>query len=156
MFQALANAILATHWQDRALPVEPEVIARARHIQVIDLPEEDRDRYQGHAITSMGREVIYVNPRLIPTRQRFVIAHCLGHIELKHINPPKEMAYHLSSNTVDPMEAEANAFALALMIPSTHLKNRIKNGTHSARELGTIFQMSELSVYVRMKDLKII
>jgi Zn-dependent peptidase ImmA (M78 family) len=72
-----------------------------------------------------GRIVIGVNAEHAPTRQRFTIAHELGHLKLHRENALYVdrnfrvlMRDDRSSQAVDPEEVEANAFAAELLMPT--------------------------------------
>lgn len=97
-----------------------------------------------------GARYAIVNRRDHPHRQRFSLAHEIGHLELFHdvrfvlrepvdIDHPPALAY---SRANDPREREANLFAGELLVPLTMLKKACADGIDLAR-LGVIFVVSQ-------------
>lgn len=77
--------------------------------------------------------VIGVEKTHPPARQRFTIAHEIGHLvmhDLGDLHVDKEFLVRLrspiSSEAVDVDEIEANAFAAALLMPESILRNDVK------------------------------
>ncbi|WP_050426274.1 ImmA/IrrE family metallo-endopeptidase [Bradyrhizobium tropiciagri] len=109
-----------------APPVPIERIIKARNI-VLQHAALD-DNLSGMAYIQDGVGIIGVNALHHPNRQRFSAAHELGHHELHGAEIRK--AVHVdrmfrvllrddvSSQGVDPLEIEANAFASELLMPS--------------------------------------
>ena len=50
-------------------------------------------------------------------RQRFAVAHCLGHHALGHTNVPSDPVSHYKTGKMVPSEVAANRFALCLLMP---------------------------------------
>jgi Zn-dependent peptidase ImmA (M78 family) len=76
-----------------------------------------------------GSPVIGVNSHHPPVRQRFTVAHELGHYLLGdedslHIDRELRLRSNLSSQGVDSDEIEANLFAAELLMPGFLLKPR--------------------------------
>lgn len=70
-------------------------------------------------IESDGTCMIMYNMSMAEVRQRFTVAHELGHFALGHIEVGGESS-QLSNKS---QEAEANTFAGELLVPSGHLRN---------------------------------
>lgn len=93
--------------------------------------------------------VIAVNDSHPQTRQRFSIAHELGHFILNHqgtffINRGAiNFRNSLSSSGEDKLEREANAFAAELLMPEIFLKKDIKNATISLGELERLEELAD-------------
>ena len=115
----------------RHVPVPLEDIARGEGVQII------RQRFQGSesgfALRQDGRKIIGVNASTSPRRQRFTIAHELGHL---HIHDTRALTVDnsvrvyqrngLSSMATDDDEIEANAFAAALLMPREHVIKEVE------------------------------
>src|SRR5690242_20712862 len=104
-------------------PIPVERIARIRGTQLKYVPFEGD--MSGLLFHEDGYIIIGVNELHPKTRQRFTIAHELGHLELHshdelHIdrNYRIYLRNQLSSQAVDPAEIEANAFAAELLMPT--------------------------------------
>jgi Zn-dependent peptidase ImmA (M78 family) len=81
------------------------------HVVVLDLGE----RVAGAHVVRPDCPLLFVNGRQPPARQRFTLAHELGHHRLGHatvVDRPQAFSDHH-----DPLEVEANAFAAELLIP---------------------------------------
>jgi len=97
-----------------------------------------------------GARYAIVNRRDHPHRQRFSLAHEIGHLELFHavrfvlrepidIDHPPALGY---SRTSDPREREANIFAGELLVPLAMLKQACADGINLER-LGELFVVSQ-------------
>jgi Zn-dependent peptidase ImmA (M78 family) len=109
----------------KAAPVPVERIIKARNVMLQYAPlEED---LSGMAFIKDGVGIIGVNALHHPNRQRFTAAHELGHHVLhapdiqKTVHVDKGfrvlMRDAVSSQGIDPLEVEANAFASELLMP---------------------------------------
>ena len=116
-----------------------------------------------------GKAVIGVNALHSPTRQRFTIAHELGHLILHkdeqfHVdeNSPIGFRSRLSSQAVDSDEIEANQFAAELLMPVSLLNIEISKippntGTEEAiTMLADTFGVSEQAMTFRLSGLGIL
>ena len=124
----LARAILRD-FGVKGVPIPVERIIKAKHIILQYAPlEED---LSGMAYIKDGVGIIGVNALHHPNRQRFSAAHELGHHELhayeirKAVHVDKGFRVLLrddvSSQGIDPLEIEANAFASELLMPREFL-----------------------------------
>jgi len=109
----------------KGAPVPVERIIKARNIVLQYAPlEED---LSGMAYIKDGIGIIGVNALHHPNRQRFSAAHELAHHELHadkirkavHIDKGFRVLFRddISSQGLDPLEIEANAFASELLMP---------------------------------------
>ncbi len=122
--RAQAVAILAEHGIV-SLPVPVEKIAKARNIAVQFSPFDQE--LSGMALIKDGLSVIGVNALHHPNRQRFTIAHELGHHVLHHalidgtVHIDKGFALlkrdEEAAQGTNLIEVEANAFASELLMP---------------------------------------
>lgn len=71
----------------------------------------------GYCVMVLGQPCICVSERCTPERQRFTIAHELGHILMGHVG--KYTLVNREPNAGDnPIEQEANVFASRLLAPA--------------------------------------
>jgi len=151
-------------------PVPVEKVAEQLGVAI--RPEPFEDELSGMLVKERGRYVIGVNSSHSVTRQRFSIAHELGHFILKH---PGELfvGQTLQHRTVirrdgksalgvDPVEIEANAFAAALLMPeklvAEQIEKRLESKTYRQvveliSELANTFQVSTQAMEYRLTNL---
>jgi Zn-dependent peptidase ImmA (M78 family) len=114
-------------------PVPVERIIKVRNIVLQYAPlEED---LSGMAYIKNGVGIIGVNALHHPNRQRFSAAHELGHHELHahaigkavHVDRGFRVLLRddISSQGIDPLEIEANAFAAELLMPREFLMSAL-------------------------------
>ncbi len=118
--RAAARKLRAAHGPE--IPVDVIAIARAAGLQIVFGPFD----HAGMLIDGTTIEVPDGDPK---TRQRFTVAHELGHATLRHRVPAEKL------------EVEANAFASELMLPSEDLRKAVRNGL-SFNAVASRFQAS--------------
>ena len=104
------------------LPVDVDAIARAHDIDIRRQPFEDE--VAGMLVIKDGQTIIGVNDTHHPNRQRFTIAHELGHHILRHhenfhIDLASSTAHGESANYSWRDERAANDFAAELLMPAS-------------------------------------
>ena len=98
-----------------ALPINIAALCRKMGIKVqYYKPKDDND---GYCTIFLGRPRIFVSSECSPERQRFTIAHELGHILLGHVGRA-ELVNREPSGTDNPLEHDANVFASRLLAPA--------------------------------------
>ena len=101
------------------LPVKVVALCRQMGIRVSYFDPE-KGGSDGYCTILLGRPRIFVSRKCSPERQRFTIAHELGHILLGHVGQ-----YKLVNREPDPgdnpIEQEANVFASRLLAPACAL-----------------------------------
>lgn len=105
-------------------PVPVEKVAAALNIEII--AEPFTGDISGALLQTKGRSIIGVNKLHPLTRQRFTIAHEIGHFLLHNFEGPHFDRRVLlrnakSSLAIDPMEIEANRFAAELLMPKAFI-----------------------------------
>lgn len=107
-------------------PVKLDAIAKRLGITVKYEPfEED---ISGVLYRDQKETIIGVNSLHHPNRQRFTIAHELGHFVLHEMDVHVDKGYRMvlrdskSSQAVDPAEIDANRFAAELLIPEKMIR----------------------------------
>ena len=150
------------------LPIDVESVARALNVPVKYEPFEEE--LSGVLIKEQGRIVIGINSTHAYTRQRFTIAHELGHHLLGHageIFVDKTLRHQAtiirrdtkSSLGVNADEIQANQFAAELLMPkrlvSEQVGKRIKKNPRIAAEgltadLANAFKVSTQAMEIRL------
>jgi Zn-dependent peptidase ImmA (M78 family) len=116
--------------------------------------------FDGLSVSSEESKLILVGTSQTPTRQRFTIAHELGHL----LNGDDQQV-HVDTNVydakyrLDESERLANAFAAALLMPSVRLREAV--GTQGIDEeafarLADELMVSPSSLALRLKSLRLI
>jgi len=119
-----------------------------------------------------GGGVIGVNSEHSKTRQRFTIAHELGHLLLHadeefHIDEKRPLARRdaVSSQATDPREIEANQFAAELLMPAALVRSSVESlieedpevsVEEAIDELARAYRVSTVAMTYRLTNLKII
>ncbi|KIS44619.1 ImmA/IrrE family metallo-endopeptidase [Kosakonia radicincitans] len=101
-----------------------------------------------------GKWVMTVNSLHHPHRQRFTIAHEIGHF-IKHT-----FQRDLFTDTVffrneesNKMESEANRFAAELLMPENEFSHFIENVSNQVSDIANHFQVSSMAVRIRAQQL---
>lgn len=133
-----------------ALPVRVTAICNQLGIHLRALPEDD---FRDGVCTAIGGEpYIGINPFRTPERQRFTVAHEMGHLILGHVG-----VYHLinrePSPADNPIERAANAFASRLLAPSCVLRGCGVRCADDIRRLCGISPQAAMYRMERMHDL---
>jgi len=151
-----ANQILKEYW-DKTLPVDPVSIANKLKIMVSSDPVglgETSGEYDPTGTPQTGPLIRY-NPNDPRVRQRFTVAHELGHYVLGHGLSHRDTSGNFTmSPRLNAEERNANQFAAALLMPEGTVKALIEvRGMTSLRELASIFNVSKAAMTFRVKDL---
>lgn len=120
----------------RELPVRPGVICRALGIKVRYYTPEDRN--DGKCLLIGGVPVVLVSDAATRTRQRFTVAHELGHIVLGHVGR-YELVNREPSAGDNSIEQAANVFASRLLAPACVLWGC---NARTAEEIATLCDIS--------------
>lgn len=92
-----------------------------------------------------------------PNRQRFTVAHELGHHVMEHGDRFRDTAKSFYSNVWDPVEVSANRFAAELLMPFKVVEKLVdKEGIHDLYELASRFQVSDAAMRYRLINLGMI
>lgn len=155
-----AEHLIQQHWAPRPTPVDPVAIARAMGVEVrFCSPFEDDFAFgaSGTFEYEGNRPVIRVNAGDSPNRQRFTIAHELGHHILGHAVGGKrfrDTSATLSGGSYDPVEVSANRFAAELVMPAYSVKVMVEDRrVSSIAELASAMGVSEIAMQIRLKNL---
>jgi len=117
----------------------------------------------GALLRSQEGVVIVINSEQHPNRQRFTIAHELGHF-LLHEGTPLHVDHDFrvnmrnsrSSQAVDWEEIEANQFAAELLMPEGFLKHDLEGAKHSEKDAARLarrYKVSETAMSYKLVNL---
>lgn len=106
----------------------------------------------GIQITEGEKAAIGYNQAQHPHRQRFTVAHEIGHLLLGHTTKN----FILDLNSKKSEEIEANKFAAELLMPLKLLKKDFQNGMKNAKDIAKAYNVSEEVVWWRLKECRLI
>ncbi len=164
--QSRAKSLLAKHgFTD--LPVDVAGLAK---LECVEVDQADfGDEISGVLMKDGDRAIIGVNARHAPTRQRFTIAHELGHFMLhtsRDLFVDKDYIVHFrdetSSTGVDPIEVEANQFAAEVIMPADKVRELFNarrfdiDDEAALRRLAAKFTVSPTAMAVRLSSLGLV
>ena len=164
--EALARKVLADH-NLLHIPVDPIEVARALGVKVVSAKFSDNE-VSGLITKAQNQQSIYLNAKDTTVRQRFTIAHELGHLLLHmqdvdvaeitdskiNFRPAETLTPELSWTDARRQEWEANMFAAALLMDETLLREAAKNKL-PVNELAFNFQVSVQAMEIRLTSLGI-
>jgi Zn-dependent peptidase ImmA (M78 family) len=148
-------------------PVNPEMLASAEGVVVVHRRFDNAD-VSGILFRDNEHHIIGVNSAHPLARQRFTIAHELGH---RALHPGRELILDVpvrvnlrdktSSMASDVEEIEANAFAAALLMPDEMIRAQIsqlptakrREPDTTAATLARIFKVSASALSFRLINL---
>ncbi|MEM9744213.1 MAG: ImmA/IrrE family metallo-endopeptidase [Pseudomonadota bacterium] len=125
----------------------------------IDVRETDSlGDASGEVVARRDGPVIRVNSQESNLRQRFTVAHEIGHVVLGHLNRgetrrKRDTSAEFSLKNFDPDEAEANQFAAELLMPRVAVNALVKRTDHGLARLARAFEVSEVAMQYRLKNL---
>lgn len=120
--EGAARELLSRYW-DQHLPIDPVKIAASAGVAVYARGGADDSfyPYSGYYRRVNGAPALEFNVTEAPVRQRFTVAHELGHFALGHEDSPRDGGNFYSSG--DPKERMANKFAAELLMPATLIRH---------------------------------
>ncbi len=149
----------------KTIPIPVEEIASKLNIKISRGPSKD---FSGLLIRKDGSALIGVNNSEVPVRQRFTIAHELGHYFL---HPQKDTFVDYRDNkegdhkekvTRTPREREADMFAAALLMPSEQIEKDFRSiitkrgfTEDELEALAQRYQVSEKAMRFRLLNLNL-
>lgn len=152
---------LVSHVEAAPVPVERIIKGLGVRIEYAPLDGE----LSGLAFIRDGVSIIGVNSLHAPNRQRFTLAHELGHTQLHraeleaavHVDKGSLRRDTISSEGIDPVEVEANAFASEFLMPQ-HLLEAVLAGKivdleddETIASLAKRFRVSEAAMRYRLQ-----
>lgn len=139
------------------ITLEPLDIAKLTHSLGIVLRMEPMKGEESGSLKidkKTGVWVITVNSLHHPNRQRFTIAHELGHY-IKHSadSDSFEDKVFFRNGDVNVMETEANRFAAELLMPEKSFRQFINETSKLVSDIAEKYGVSAMAVRVRAKQL---
>lgn len=149
-----ASNVLQAHW-DGVLPVNVNEISKRMGVRLQPKGGPFRPyEFSGYYKREAGVPVIEYNVADSQTRQRFTIAHELGHFVLGHADAPRDLPTSFGASVKDPRERAANQFAAELLMPTWAVKKISRSGRFSdVSQLATAFAVSQMAMSYRLVNL---
>ncbi|MCX8016832.1 MAG: ImmA/IrrE family metallo-endopeptidase [Rhodocyclaceae bacterium] len=152
MIEREAQRILANHW-DGKLPVDVHAIASRMGLEVRSGALEESGRIE--LIGELPRITVNANEAWV--RQRFTVAHELGHWALGHLRHGQRLFRDAPASftlAAGGQEREANAFAAAILMPADALRFVMQEGVAETLEgLARMFDVSQAAMHWRVHNL---
>jgi Zn-dependent peptidase ImmA (M78 family) len=132
-------------------------------IKAVEMPED----ISGMLQRDSGRGTIFVNKAHHENRQRFTIAHELGHYFLNHttgVHVDKVALFRdtESSKATSQIEMDANRFAAELLMPEQLVRSQLRQATSKGKneddiisEMAGLFKVSIAAMSFRLQNLGI-
>ncbi len=165
---ATEAAKLLTRFKVASLPVPVEALAQDLGARLA-VERLDTD-LSGFVARQPGSVIIGVNSAHPPTRQRFTIAHEIGHLRLhagRRLIVDKLMRVnmrHAASHPIEGIEREANRFAAHLLMPEQHVRRELEKLTPKRTpirvdrvigQLADTFAVSPQAMAYRLRELQL-
>lgn len=151
--ESAARAMLVKHWDGR-LPVDPMTIAASEGLTLQKISPFDKSAIECSGRFDANERLIEYSITEAPVRQRFTVAHELGHYALNHGSAFRDDASSFSSGNRDPKERQANQFAAELLMPKDALVRIVQSGKFAhVEELASIFNVSKVAMSYRVGNL---
>lgn len=135
-----------------ALPVKTGELCRSLGIKVVAHDGEIGACGDGQSTLLNGKPIIAVNVCTSFERQRFTVAHEIGHILLGHVGEFGLVNREPSPND-NPVEQEANIFASRLLAPACVLWAL---DIHSADEIAELCKISKTAATFRAERMRVL
>lgn len=114
---------------------------------------EMNKRYSGQYIRIDNEVGIICNKIHHQNRQRFTIAHELGHFVLNHGFKVNEHLEVENFKTKSPIEREANIFAAELLMPKQKLLSYLKeHKVKNPNDLAVVFEVSSEAMWFKISE----
>lgn len=148
-----ARMILDDRW-DGKFPVNVFNIAENMGVSIRGIADDETiysGAYYPEHPENNNRPTILVNTNDLAVRQRFTIAHELGH-HVMHGNESFRDPLHQVPGS-DLKEIEANTFAANLIMPEFEFRALVESGKYNASQLAKIFDVSMSALSIRLESL---
>lgn len=152
--KATARRILEMYWNFK-IPVDIDEIAHRMGVEV-------RYRRQLEGGADISGRFDFINGKPVCTirntdslqRQRFTLAHELGHFALEHGSGFRDNMASFNLENYDQREVDANAFAAEILMPKDAVDQLIEEGSSSTvSSLASDFDVSQPAMRYRLKNL---
>lgn len=148
--ERLANAVLEVCGIDPAPPISLSMLANALGVsEILTAPMVEDGRLEQRG----GRTVIFLREQTGRQRQRFTLAHELGHLVLAE--PERDFVAHRRAVHFDSEERFCNQFAAALLLPRCWVRSEFENAPIHlwvARRMAARAETSLSAALVRLRE----
>jgi len=152
-----AKEVHRRYW-DGTIPVNPIALAHGMGVQVYQspsLPVIGEFYYDDD-----GNPVIIFQPSGYGKRDRFTVAHELGHFCLQHGQHGhrfRDQTQNFNIHNFDPKERAANRFAAELLMPENVVLYAVRQSDmKTVEEMSNYFDVSGLAMRIRLQGLGIL
>jgi Zn-dependent peptidase ImmA (M78 family) len=136
---------LLSTFEIRLPPVDPEYIAQRLGVIIRRFISGEGS---GRVESTPTEATVYVNRSDHPVRQRFTIAHELGHLMLH----PLGKAFRDTTFSGNWQETQANRFAADLLMPEWMLDIAVHSTGGNVERLARLFGVSEQAMRYRLEN----
>jgi Zn-dependent peptidase ImmA (M78 family) len=143
---------LIKNYQVKEIPTPLDELAEKLGIKIQF--QEFEDNISGFLFREGSKNIIGVNKNQPETRQRFTIAHEIGHFilhkgNLVHVDKKYRVNFRNenSSTAVDFEEIEANTFAASLLMPEKEVKKIVKRKLSDGIDLQDSDELKKIADY---------
>lgn len=145
--------------------VPVDVISLAKSMGINIVVQELENKMSGFLILKNGQVAIGINQNHHPNRQRFTVAHELGHYLLHREQSNifvDSMLFYRDQDSADgktQQEIQANAFAAELLMPEAVIEEHLRNNEVDlydpveVAKLASKFGVSEQALTIRLVNL---
>jgi len=137
-----------------SIPLDGEGLAKALNIEV--RKQELQDDLSGvlRKIPESGKWEMLINAQHHPNRQRYTIAHELGHYFLhRHLQVEFQDRIFFRGAENSKEEVQANSFASEILMPEVDFRRMVREGKNKVNDLSQEFGVSTLALRIRAKNL---
>ncbi len=157
---------LLIEYDIKKAPVSVSRFAKKSSLQLI--PYEFGEGISGALLIEDGKATVGYNPKESKVRQRFTIAHEIGHYILHRQNSPifydkAQILFRDENNSSGQRkEREANAFAASLLMPKSMINKELSairndkigiTDEEIIKELASRFEVSQIAMTYRLANL---
>lgn len=147
--QTAAAAAIAHANADGIIPVPLDLIARSQGYE----PYKFDGKSEISGLVDYDNKRIYINGNESETRQRFTLAHEIGHAVLHRGRKVVDYRKTIDAPGVVPEEREANSFASELLMPPDRFKKAWRDRSGNVYRVAAYFGVSHAAASFRAKNL---
>lgn len=154
--KSAARLLLEEHGLAKTYPVPLEILAKKMGFSCYTF-EPDELTQDVAGVVVYNKKEIWLNADDPPERQRFTLAHEIGHI---HLHNKREAIIdfrkNLKPDVTDPKEVEANRFAADLLMDKEHFVHFWLDNDFTVESAASAFGVSRQAARIRARELKLI
>lgn len=152
--QLARNILKALKIEEPVISIQAVIkyLSESRNITISILEYDLPDNISGAHAKKGDKHIITFNRNHHPHRQRFTVAHELGHLLLEHVNLQNNEE---DFSTKKPEETAANKFAAELLVPLDFLKKDFEKGVRDVKALANKYEVSEETMWWRIMDTRL-